>query len=439
MSETVTIERMGNDASAIAHLKNGKTVFVSNAAPGDVAVIDVVEEKATFARAKIQELLEPSPSRAQAVCPFASICGGCSWQHLDYKAQLDAKRANVLAALTHTAHFDEEAAQQLVAAPLRSKREWGYRNKLELNARLDKNGQLQMGFCTEGSHDLAFAETCPLAHKPIEKAPKALRGALRYLQGSSDLGLFRVGVRASVRTKDVEIALWSKAGGFPRNQAAKTLKSALPTATSIVRVLADPGKARSVKKVEVLAGKGMWQEELAGNKFMTSAPSFFQVNTAQAEKLVEQVMEGLGGVKHLLVGDLYAGGGTFSIPLAKAGADVIAIEAAGSSVRDLRRNAEINNADVDVIGGDAAREIKEIGGLDVLVVDPPRAGLANGVVEDIAIAAPERVAYVSCNPQTWARDVVRFEANGYRLISVQPVDLFPQTFHVEVVSIFQRL
>ena len=194
-----------------------------------------------------------------------------------------------------------------------------------------------------------------------------------------------------------------------------------------------------MKQGEVLAGKGMWEEELAGNKFLTSAPSFFQVNTAQAEKLVEQVMEGLGGVKGLLVGDLYAGGGTFSIPLSKAGADVIAIEAAGSSVRDLRRNAEINNADVDVIGGDAAREIKNIGGLDVLVVDPPRAGLANGVVEDIAAAAPTRVAYVSCNATTWARDVVKFESNGYQLVSVQPVDLFPQTFHCEVVSIFQRL
>ena len=439
MNETVTIERMGNDANAIAHLASGKTVFVAGGAPGDVANVEILEEKATFARGRVVELLESSALRVAPACPHASYCGGCSWQHLDYSAQLDAKRANVLAALTRTAHFNPDAAEALVKTPLPSKRQWGYRNKLELNAQVDKKGQLQLGFCAEGSHDLVFVETCPLAHKSIEKAPKALRGALRYLQGSSDLGLFRVGVRGSVRTKDLEIALWTKPSSFPRNAASKTLKSTLPQATSIVRVLADPGKARSVKKVEVLAGKGLWEEELAGNHFMTSAPSFFQVNTAQAEKLVEQVMEGLGGVKHLLVGDLYAGGGTFSIPLAKAGADVIAIEAAGSSVRDLRRNAEINNADVDVIGGDAAREIKEIGGLDVLVVDPPRAGLANGVVEDIAAAAPTRVAYVSCNPQTWARDVARFEGNGYKLSSVQPVDLFPQTFHCEVVSIFQRL
>ena len=137
--------------------------------------------------------------------------------------------------------------------------------------------------------------------------------------------------------------------------------------------------------------------------------------------------------------DLYAGGGTFSVPLAQADAEVLAVEAAGSSVRDLRRNADMNAVDVEVIGGDAARELPELGDLDALVVDPPRAGLADGVVESIAAAAPARVAYVSCNPATWARDVARFENEGYRLTSVQPVDLFPQTYHVEVASVFERL
>lgn len=255
-----------------------------------------------------------------------------------------------------------------------------------------------------------------------------------------------MGVRHSLRTREIEIALWTKPGAFPRAHVAKTLKSALK-ATSIVRVLADPGRARKIKGVETLDGKGCWGEELAGARFLTSAPSFFQVNTAQAEKLAAEVVEGLGGrmgeegpegLDGLLVADLYAGGGTFSVPLAQAGADVIAIEAAGSSVRDLRRNAEMNGVDIEVVGGDAARELPELGGLDALVVDPPRAGLADGVAESIAEAAPARVAYVSCNPATWARDVARFEQNGYRLVRAQPVDLFPQTHHVEVASLFER-
>ena len=446
MEETLRIERMGNGAEAVGRLASGKTVFVAGGAPGDAVRVEVVEEKASFARARIVAVEEPSPLRAEPRCPHGDACGGCPWQHLSYEAQLEAKRANVVGALVHTARLEAVRAEDLVRPCLPSKRQWGYRNKLELGAARAENGEFLLGFHREGTHEIATPAVCPLAHDAVAKAPKALRGALRFAQGSADLGIFRVGVRHSVRTRETEIALWTKPGAFPRAHVAKTLKSALK-ATSIVRVLADPGRARKIKGVETLDGKGCWGEELADARFLTSAPSFFQVNTAQAEKLAAEVVEGLGGrmgeegpegLDGLLVADLYAGGGTFSVPLARAGADVIAIEAAGSSVRDLRRNAEMNGVDIEVVGGDAARELPELGGLDALVVDPPRAGLADGVAESIAEAAPARVAYVSSNPATWARDVARFEQNGYRLARAQPVDLFPQTHHVEVASLFER-
>ena len=446
MEETLRIERMGNGAEAVGRLASGKTVFVAGGAPGDAVRVEVVEEKASFARARIVAVEEPSPLRAEPRCPHGDACGGCPWQHLSYEAQLEAKRANVVGALVHTARLEAVRAEDLVRPCLPSKRQWGYRNKLELGAARAENGEFLLGFHREGTHEIATPAVCPLAHDAVAKAPMALRGALRFAQGSADLGILRVGVRHSVRTRETEIALWTKPGAFPRAHVAKTLKSALK-ATSIVRVLADPGRARKIKGVETLDGKGCWGEELADARFLTSAPSFFQVNTAQAEKLAAEVVEGLGGrmgeegpegLDGLLVADLYAGGGTFSVPLARAGADVIAIEAAGSSVRDLRRNAEMNGVDIEVVGGDAARELPELGGLDALVVDPPRAGLADGVAESIAEAAPARVAYVSCNPATWARDVARFEQNGYRLARAQPVDLFPQTHHVEVASLFER-
>lgn len=443
MKQVIRVERMGYGSEAVGHLADGKTVFVDQAAPGDVVEVEVVEDKPTFSRASIVRIEEPSPDRAAPFCEMGGACGGCPWQHLSYEAQLSAKRANVVAALARTAHFEAQAAEDLVGECLPSKRRIGYRNKLELSCSRAFDGSLALGFLREGSHEPVVPAACPVAVKPIQKAPKALRGALRFLSGSQDLGIFRVGVRGSLRTKDVEIALWTAPGAFPRAAVAKTLGSALK-ATSIVRVIADPGKARKVKKVEVLAGKGCWEEELRGCRFRTSAPSFFQVNTAQAEMLVDAALDGLsdGDPKRLagkLVADLYAGGGTFSIPLARAGADVLAVESAGSSVRDLRRNAEGNRVEVEVIGGDAARELPELGGLDALVVDPPRAGLADGVVDSIAKAAPGRVAYISCNPATWARDVARFERSGYRLLRATPVDLFPQTHHVEVASIFRRL
>ena len=436
-AETVRVERMAAGPEAIAHLASGKTAFVEGGAPGDLARIEVVEDKGSFVRARIAELVEPSGSRVAPTCPYGDVCGGCPWQHLSYEAQLAAKRDSVVSALVHVARRSQEDAESLVAPILGSKRQWGYRNKLEMNAFTDARGQLQLGFAREGSHEFFAPDACPVATKPIQKAPRALRGALRFLQGSQDLGIFRVGVRGSVRTKDVEVALWTEPGQFPRAQAAKMLAGALKN-TSVVRVVADPGPARKVKKVEMLSGKGCWEEELAGERFLTSAPAFFQVNTAQAEKLIALVLEGLEVDEETYVADLYSGGGTFSIPLASAGADVVAVESVGASVRDLRRNAERAGVYVDVVGGDAAREIQELEDLDALVVDPPRAGLAKGVAEDIAAAGPARVAYVSCNPQTWARDVVRLGEAGYRLASAAPVDLFPQTGHCEVVSFFDR-
>ena len=436
MKCTVTIERMAYSADAVGHLPDGKTVFVPQAAPGDVVEAEVVEEKKTFARAKVLQVIEPSPDRVAPKSAIDAVCGTAPWQHLSYEAQLAAKRANVVGALVHTAHMPREEAEGLVGGCAPSKREWGYRNKLELACGRNAEGAFSLGFHREGTGEFVEAESSLLGHKQIEKSPKALRGAIRYAQGDQDLGIYRVGVRHSLATNDLEIAVWTRPGAFPRAMFAKTLMSACK-ATGVIRVMADPGKARKIKGVEVLDGRGKWHERIGEMEFATQAPSFFQVNTAQAGKLIDEVIAGLGDIDGAYVADLYAGGGTFSVALALAGADVVAVEAAGSSVRDLRRNADANGVDIEVLGGDAARELSGLGELDALVVDPPRAGLADGVVEDIATAQPERVAYVSCDPATWARDVARFDQAGYRLVRAVPVDMFPQTYHVETVSFLQ--
>lgn len=436
MYEEVVIERMSYGTTGVGHRQSGKTVFVDNTAPGDVALIEIVEDKPRFSRGRVVELLDPSRLRAENN-PACSACGGCSWSHMDYSTQIEAKRDCVVDALCRIGHFDRTWAEEKIAPCIPSKRQWGYRNKLELAVASDEAQRFTLGFHGAASEAVEPIGECPLAHKNIQKAPKALQGALRYAQGASDLGIFRIGVRGSLRTHDIEVALWTRPGSFPRAHVAKTIMSALKP-TSIVRVLAEPGKARKIKGVETLEGKGCWEESLYDARFLTSAPSFFQVNTAQAEQLITCVMEGLGGVEGKAVADLYAGGGTFSIPIAQAGAEVVAVEAAGSSVRDLRRNADLNDVALEVVGGDTARELPELGQLDALVVDPPRAGLADGVVESISKAKPDKVAYVSCDPATWARDIARFKTQGYTLQKTTPVDLFPQTFHVETVSILKR-
>lgn len=436
MEYTVTIERMAYSADAVGHLPNGKAVFVEGAAPGDVARVELTEEKDSFARASLVEIEQYSESHQEKSAP-RDLPDICPWQHLTYEAQLKAKRDNVVGQLVHTARIAEDEAQRLVAQTIASKRQWAYRNKLELSCEVGPDGKFQTGFRREGTDALVQADSTLLVHKNIQKAPKALRGVIRYISGSSDLGIYRIGVRNSMATGETEVALWTRPGKFPRALAAKALGQSLKV-TSIVRVLADPGHARKIKGVEILDGRGYWRERIGNARFSTQAPSFFQVNTAQAGKLVDEVLAGLGDVEGMYVADLYAGGGTFSIPLALAGADVVAVEAAGSSVRDLRFNAQENGVDIDVVGGDAARELSSLGSLDALVVDPPRAGLAKNVPADIAQARPGRVVYVSCNPSTWARDVARFVEEGYRLISAKPVDMFPQTYHVEIVSVFAQ-
>ncbi len=436
----VRIDSLANGAAGIGRLPNGKAVFVEGTAPGDLVRVDIISDKGSFARAELAEIIEASESRVPETCACAGICGGCPWQQVAYPVQMRAKKANIESSLKRIAKLDENRIAQIVDDCVPCKREWGYRNKLELAADRDAAGRLTLGFHKHASDQLVTPAACPLAHKALAHAPAALQGALRYVEGTGDLGIYRVGVRHSLRTKSTEVALWTPPGAFPRAAAAKTLAAALKSVkpTSVVRVMADPGKQRAVKGVEVLSGQGSWHEQLCGIDYRVSAPSFFQVNTAQAETLVETALSGLELDEGSRVADLYCGVGTFTLPLAQTALEVFAVESAASSVRDLRRNADDAGAYIDVIGGDSARELPELGKLDALVVDPPRAGLAEGVPDDIAAASPARLAYVSCDNATWARDVARLESVGYRLSRATPVDLFPQTPHVEVVSIFAR-
>lgn len=454
MVETITLKRMCYGPQAVGQLQSGKTVFVEGGAPQDIVSIEIFEEKQRFARARIVSLVQASPLRVAPTSKPVVSDASCPWAHLTYEAQLYAKRFSLIDALVHIACFEPSKAQEVITCCDPSTLVWGYRNKLELSSCFSK-GCFVVGDYSETTPALVERTQSPLACKPLTHAPKSLQGALRFAQGSQEAGIFRIGVRASLRTKDLEIALWTSPGPFPRAHVSATLQSALKP-TSIVRVLAKPGKQRVIKGVETLWGKGCWEEELAGFRFLTSAPSFFQVNTAQAEHLVDVVCTGLatslshvkntgGSGKHdkkllsgAVIADLYAGGGTFSLPLARQGAHVIAVESAGSSVRDLRRNVLRAGVDVEVIGGDAARELNGLDGLDAVVLDPPRSGLTCEAMQAISQTTPSQICYVSCNPATWARDVARLQKKGYHLVGAHPVDLFPQTYHVEIVSFFSH-
>jgi 23S rRNA (uracil1939-C5)-methyltransferase len=428
------IESLAYGGDAVGHLPDGRAAFVAGGCPGDLARIEVLADKGRFVRARVVEVLEPSPDRVVAPCPYFGVCGGCTWQHISAQAQLRAKRQSVVDALTRIGRV--ERADEIVEDTLASPEQYGYRNKIELIAEMAPLG-LRLGFRRARSQELVPIESCLLLPDKLATAPKALSGALRYLVGGQDLGFRRVGLRVARNTRDVEIALWTQPGPFPRRPAATTLGRALKS-SSITRVLVKgPDRERQVAGVEVLAGSGNWRERLLGRTMTVSAPSFFQINTAAAELLVSQVLAKLeiGGTDR--VADLYAGVGTFTLPLAEVTDGVVAVESAGSAVRDLRRNLEASGAWAEVVGGDAARELASLGALDAAVVDPPRVGLEPGVAAALRESGARTVVYVSCDPATLARDTVAFLGEGYGLESVTPVDLFPQSYHIETVATFR--
>lgn len=249
-----------------------------------------------------------------------------------------------------------------------------------------------------------------------------------------------MGIRVSTRTNDVEVALWTSTGRFPRARVAQVVGESMSVkGLGVTRVLLKgSAKERKVAGVESLRGRGSWNEVINGMNMLISAPSFFQVNTPGAEVLTRLVFEGLhpNGLDYML--DLYSGAGTFTLPLAHEVQRVAAVESAGSSVRDLRRNLERNKLDADVIGGDAARELSGLGAPDKVVVDPPRSGLGEKAIQGLCASGARAIAYVSCNPTTLARDLVQLQAGGYQVERVTPVDMFPQTYHVETVAILTK-
>ncbi|MDO4841844.1 MAG: TRAM domain-containing protein, partial [Phoenicibacter congonensis] len=413
MSEKVEILRMAYGKGAVAKLASGKTVFVRGGVPGEACEIEITQDHERFAEAKIIS----REVKADQIM-------GADWADLDYSAQLDWKKNCVRDALIRNAKFDAEVVDSVLQDTVASPNEWNYRNKIELNW---KNGKL--GMMDEGTNHFVQVSEFPLAHKEISKAPKALAGSLKFALRGEDCGIFRVGIRHSERTGDIQVAIWTTPGWFPRHEVAKVIEDATG-ANSIIRIIADAGKTRKIKQVEVLQGNPTWSEKLNGFDYSISAPSFFQVNSSQAEVLQKLVLDALAPTRNgddelfasikkscvchenaalhngddELIADLYCGAGTFTLPLAKAGFDVIGVELAGSSTKDLARNLNDNRLDADVICDEVERALPKMPRFDACVVDPPKCGLNKGVVKQLIKRAPRKIVYVSCDPMTLSRD-----------------------------------
>lgn len=427
MTEQVEILRMSYGPYAVARRESGKIVFVRGGIPGEICEIEIFKEtkKLDFARIVSRPVLaEKEP--------------GASWADIDYLQQLECKRTNIVDAIVKNKCLSKDDAEEKTCSVLKSTEKF-YRNKIELLWVQNKLGMMR-----EETNEFCPIEHFDLAVENISCLPKKIAGALRFALHGEDCGLYRVGLRGSLRTGKIELALWTEPGWFPRQEVASILQSCAPF-TSIVRIIANQNKMRRVKSVEVLAGRGYWHEKLGDLDYYVSAPSFFQVNSSQAEKLQEIVLDFLDdkkgsneSCKIVEVADLYCGCGTFTLPLARAGYEVVGVEVAGSSTRDLVRNLKRNNLKAKVICDDVERYLRKRPLVKACIVDPPASGLNKNACKYLLESNPSKIVYVSCDPTTLARDLKMFKDAGFEVNAIQPVDMFPQTYHVETVVLLER-
>lgn len=431
---SLSIDGLAHGGAGVARAEDGRVVFVPATCPGDTVDVRVTADHGRYVEAELAGIVTPSEDRRTPPCPYYGHCGGCQWQHISYGVQAEAKRTQLIDSLQRIGKLSGfEVAPTLV-----SDTPYGYRNRLEMRSGTGADKRPVLGLTAARSDEIVPIDSCLLLPKRAKSVPKALGGALRYIAGRAPFDLERVAVRVGVNTSDLEVDLWGPPGPMQRQAVARTLSDAVRP-TCITRVLVkEDARKRADLKVEVLSGRGNWRERLGGFEYRVSAPSFFQGNTKGAEKLAALVLQTLSpdGTDRVL--DLYAGVGTFTLPLAEVAGEVVAIEGTGSAVRDLRANIEDAGLFAEVMPGDAARALAEAGTFDLAVVDPPRAGMAADALKALVAAHPSRICYVSCDTATLARDARELTGAGYRLTSATPVDLFPQTWHTETVAVFER-
>lgn len=433
----------------------GFPVFVDRTLPGDKALVRITKKKKKYAEGKLIDLIEPSPLRQDAPCRYAGYCGGCRWQALPYEKQLEYKKNHVSESLEHIALLKDVPVKPVVASDaifqFRNKMEFSCTDRRWLTPEELENPEITKGFGLGLHVPGTFAHVIDIDECLIqpELGNQILNDIREYILGSglpaygltSHQGFWRfVMLRSTTAQGHFMVNLVTKEENDDvLMPLARQLTERYPQITSVVNnVTAKKAGIATGEYEKVLAGERCIREKLGEFTFEVSANSFFQTNTRGAEKLYSLVSHyaGLTGTEHVI--DLYSGTGTIPIWLSRDAAHVTGIEIVESAVADAGRNAALNNIDNCTFHiGDIKAVLPEIDKrCDVMIIDPPRVGMHKDVVDQVIAMAPPRIVYVSCNPATLARDLFMLKER-YDVVEVQPVDMFPHTFHIESVALLQ--
>lgn len=389
---TVALEQLATLGAACGHYQC-VDVFAGGGIVGETARVRVERARPHYLAGWVEDVVSPAPQRVAPACPLFGQCGGCQYQHITYAQQLEIKRWLVAAYLARA-----DLACPPVLPTLPAPNPWRYRN----HVRFTVNREGELGFTRRGGRRFLRVDDCLITHPWITQQMCQLQGRCR--------GIRQVALRYGERTGEY---------------------------------LVHPNLAERGIEVGLASGQPYYHDRLLGASFRVSGPSFFQVHNAQAERLVELVREGLAPQGRETVLDAYAGVGVFAVLLAPLARRAVAIEIGASALADARANAAAAGLDnLDLVEAPVERALPELAAAgtraEAVVLDPPRAGCCPAVLEGVAALGAERLAYVSCNPATLARDLARLCHLGFRLRSIQPVDMFPQTHHVECVALLER-
>jgi 23S rRNA (uracil1939-C5)-methyltransferase len=432
---TVTIEGLAAGGDGIAR-PGGFALFVPRTAPGDIAEVEVVKAAPSYGRAELVTLCEAGPDRVEPACALAreGRCPGCPLQHLRYEAQLEAKRTFVRDGLERIGHLRGIE----VLPTLGMDDPWRYRNKGEFMA-LTRDGQVRLGYHAEGEDGFVPVDDCPIQH-PLSLE---ILHAVEAVATEEGLPLAQLITRISPHDGQALAILvcWEWHDRLPA--AAEAVQARVP---ALAGVLWSKVRGRSVVRRtlgEVLSGRGRLVQKLGQWEYTVSGESFFQVNSTQATRLVQLVGEQAAVTGDETVVDGYCGVGTFLIPLAARASRAIGVEEHPTALRDAEDNlARYALHGVKMFEGRVEavfpRLVRRGRTVNVAVLDPPRKGAGPAALESMAQLGVSRVVLVSCDPATLGRDAGDLNDLGYRITTVQPVDMFPQTWHVESVALAVR-
>ncbi len=433
----VTIEKLIYGGEGLAH-SDGATVFVPFVLPGEKTEAGAVERKKKFVRARLDRVIEASPERIAAPCPHFGVCGGCNYQHIPYEGQLEYKIEILRETLRRLGRVEWTGEIKAHASP-----PWNYRNRARWKVRPSESvgrnetnptaeTPLGIGYFRASSTTLCATEECAILSPLLEKTLLALRTAV----GAGAFPRTLREIEAFADASDTKLLLTATFSGFPSRAAelAAKFRETVPQIESLL--FFDPTRERME-----LFGPGYIEYETLGVKYRVGHFSFFQVNRFLVEDLALEVTrrtEMAGDEGSRLTLDLFAGVGLFAVPLAKRFERVVAVESNPAAARDLESSLRGAGA-VEVRAVDVEKFLERYREKpDLVVLDPPRAGLEPAAIKSLVRMAPQQITYVSCEPPTLARDLAALREGGYDIADVQLFDLFPQTFHIETVVRLKR-